>query len=113
MDSGILVAIFVPISMFAMIFGIFYLRSQERMGMIERGMDPRSSVAKPINHSYTLTSGLLLMGAGLGLFLADYIAYQHPESNSTATYMALSALFGGVGLLVAYFIEKKPVKKEE
>ena len=112
MDSGVLVPILVPISMFAMIFGIFYLRSQEKMGMIERGMDPRSSVSKPFNHSYTLTAGFLLAGAGLGLFLADYIANQHPGDNSTATYMSLAALFGGIGLLIAYFVERKSAKKE-
>lgn len=112
MDSGVLVPILVPMSMFAMIFGIFYVRSQERMGMIERGMDPRSSVSKPFNHSYTLTAGMLLMGAGFGLFLASYIAHQNPGDNSVPTYMSLAALFGGVGLTIAYFIEKKSAKKE-
>lgn len=112
MDSGIAVAILVPMSMFAMIFGIFYLRTQEKMGMIERGMDPRSSVSKPFNHSYTLTAGMLLMGAGFGLFLADWISHISTGNDTVATYISLAALFGGVGLTIAYFIEKKSAKKE-
>ena len=115
MDKAVMtIAVLVPISMFALIFGIFYLRAQQRMGMIERGMDPRSSVSKPFNHSYTLTAGLLIMGAGLGLFLADLISQYTPEDyNATAIYMSLTALFGGAGLITAYFIEKKSPKGED
>ena len=111
-EMGVLIPIFIPLAFFAMIFGIFYLRSQEKMGMIERGMDPRTNTPKQFNHSYTLTAGFLLAGAGLGLFLAAYIAHQNPEDNATATYMSLASLFGGIGLVIAYFIEKKSSSKE-
>ena len=111
MEDSVLVAICF-LGFFSLVFGIFYIRNRERMAMIERGMDPRSSVSKPFNHSYTLTTGFLLAGAGLGLFLAEYIANQHPGDNSTATYISLSALFGGIGLLIAYFVERKSEKKE-
>jgi len=114
MDKAVMtIAVLVPISAFALIFGIFYLRSREKMGMIERGMDPTSNKPNSINPSNVLTFGLLLMGAGLGLFFAEYIANQHPGENSTATYMSLTALFGGAGLFIAYLIEKRSTKKEE
>lgn len=113
---GVLIPILVPIAMFALIFGIFYLRNREKMAMIERGMDPRIDTGKPINHSYTLTWGLLLIGSGLGLFLAyiiDMSRYFNPDGNDNpAIYFALIAVFGGAGLFVSYLIEKKDAAKE-
>ena len=113
---GVLVPILVPIAMFAMIFGIIYLSNRERMAMIERGMDPRSS-KKPINRNYVLTWGLLLIGAGLGLFIAymlDHTAFATMNNDGNpAVYFALIAVFGGSGLFVSYLIEKKEAKKLE
>ena len=100
MDShelAILIPILVPISMFTMIFGIVYLNNRERMAMIERGMDPRLN--KPKRSGYntiTLTWGLLLIGAGLGLFLAyilDTTVFNHTgEDNPAVYYTALKKI---------------------
>ena len=114
MDSNslaVLIPIFVPISMFAMVFGIVYLHKRERMAMIERGMDPRSY--KPRSQTYnTLKWGLLLIGAGLGLFLAYILDHTWFESmnrdeNNPAIYFALIAIFGGLGLFISFLIERK------
>ena len=111
---GVLVPILVPIAMFAMVFGIVYLSNRERMAMIERGMDPRSS-KKPINRNYVLTWGLLLIGAGVGLFLAyvlDHTVFAGMNNDDNpAIYFALIAVFGGSGLFISYLIEKKEAKK--
>jgi hypothetical protein len=112
--EAVLIPIFVPLGFFAMIFGIYYLRNSERMAMIERGMDPRTRIAQPVNHNYTLTAGLLLIGAGLGLFIADRISAGMPFGyDPTAIYFSLIALFGGLGLFTAYLIEKREAKKEK
>jgi hypothetical protein len=122
MDSNslaVLIPIFVPISMFAMVFGIVYLHKRERMAMIERGMDPRSY--KPRSQTYnTLKWGMLLIGAGLGLFLAYVLDHTWFESmnrdeNNPAIYFALIALFGGLGLFISFLIERKaePQKIEQ
>jgi hypothetical protein len=113
---GVLIPILVPIAMFALIFGIFYLNNREKMAMIERGMDPRSA-KKPINRNYVLTWGLLLIGAGVGLFLAyilDHTAFANlnRDEDNPAIYFALIAVFGGAGLFMSYLIEKKEAKKE-
>jgi hypothetical protein len=114
MEDGIKVAILVPLSFFALIFGIVYLRSREKLSMIERGMDPRTRIAQPVNRNYTLTMGLLLIGAGLGLFIADRIAVGMPFGyDPTAIYFSLITLFGGLGLFTAYLIEKRDAKKEK
>ena len=119
MDShnlAILIPILVPISMFAMVFGIVYLRNRERMAMIERGMDPRLNKPKSTGYNtYTLTWGLLLMGAGIGLFLAyllDHAVFKAmSEEDNPAIYFALIAIFGGAGLFLSYRIEKGHVDK--
>lgn len=111
---GVLIPILVPIAMFALIFGIVYLRNRERMAMIERGMDPRSE-GKPINRNAVLTTGMLLIGAGFGLFIAyildSTLPWVNERDNNPALYFALIALFGGLGLFTAYLIEKKEASK--
>jgi hypothetical protein len=116
-ELGVLVAILVPIALFAMVFGIVYLAKRERMAMIERGMDPRRY--KPQSAPFqNLKWGLLLIGSGAGLFLAyilDKTAFsrigQMEDGGNTAIYFALIAIFGGLGLFLSYQIEKKEADK--
>ena len=110
MMTGILISL----GLFAMIFGIVYLYKRERMAMIERGMDPRRY--KPQSAPYpTLKWGLLLVGAGSGLFLAfllDRIAFKNDYYDSNpAIYFSMIAIFGGLGLFASYRIEKKDSDK--
>jgi len=118
-ELGVLIPILVPISMFAMVFGIVYLSKRERMAMIERGMDPRLNKPKSSGHNtIALTSGLLLIGAGIGLFLAYWLDHtvfkSFNEEDNPAIYFALIAIFGGAGLFLSYHIEKKDtIKREE
>jgi hypothetical protein len=112
-----LVPIVLFTTMFAMVFGIVYIKSRENMAMIERGMNPRVNNSGPRPFLY-LKYGLLLIGAGIGLFLAYFIdsAYPHkvytPEghvyySDNPAVYFALIGIGGGLGLVISFFIEKK------
>lgn len=105
---GILIPILIPLAFFLTVFGIVYLYKRERMAMIERGMDPRSY--KPQSAPYqNLKWGLLLIGSGLGLFLAyllDRTAFAHEQGND-AIYFSLIAIFGGLGLFISYLVEKK------
>jgi uncharacterized oligopeptide transporter (OPT) family protein len=117
-ELGVLIPILVPISMFTMVFGIVYLRNRERMAMIERGMDPRLNKPKASGYNtYTLTWGLLLIGAGIGLFLAyilDNTAFKgFNEEGEPAIYFALIAICGGAGLFLSYKIEKGHIDKTE
>ncbi|RYG01377.1 MAG: hypothetical protein EOO07_34255 [Chitinophagaceae bacterium] len=114
--AGILIPILVPLGLFAMIFGIFYIRNKERMAMIERGMDPRT--VKPQSAPYqNLKWGLLLIGAGLGLFLASILSNTLfngiIDDENPSIYFGLIFLFGGLGLFISYTIEKKEVLDKE
>lgn len=109
MDKAVMtIAVLVPISFFALIFGIFYLRSREKMGMIERGMDPSAGI-KPLNANYMLRLGLIVIGTGLGFLIATIITRFDDELG--ALYPALMAIFGGGGAILAYVIEKKETNK--
>jgi formate hydrogenlyase subunit 3/multisubunit Na+/H+ antiporter MnhD subunit len=118
-ELGIMMIIIVSVSTLAMIFGIVYLAKRERMAMIERGMDPRRY--KPQSAPFqNLKWGLLLVGAGIGLFLAfvlDHTLFNRvgdmDSTGNLAIYFALVAIFGGLGLFLSYRIEKKEVDKEK
>jgi hypothetical protein len=131
-----LIPMVVCTGMFAMIFGIVYVKSRENMAMIEKGMNPKQKQTKPwpfVNLKY----GLLMIGAGLGLLLAFIVDHAffntaaHTIAHATATatagttpgnnadinikmgddsdslYFALIAIGGGIGLFLSYRIEKK------
>lgn len=108
MDKGV-IALFIPMAFFALVFGVVYLAKRERMAMIERGMDPRRY--KPQSAPYqNLKWGLLLIGAGLGLFIAyllDHTLFKSTMDDNEALYCALIAIFGGCGLFISYRIERK------
>src|ERR1700754_3747729 len=110
-NLGVMAGIIISLGFFAMIFGIFYLYKRERMAMIERGMDPRRY--KPQSAPYqNLKWGLLLIGAGLGLFLAyvlDRTTFKNVDfdDSNVAIYFAMIAIFGGLGLFASYRIEKR------
>jgi hypothetical protein len=116
MGPTILVDLFVPLSFFALIFGIFYIRNRENMALIERGINPR--VKEPTNNSQsTLKYGLLLLGCGLGLLAATLIETYLPAQKLVdaeehpALYFSLIAIGGGLGLVVAHLLEQRSPSK--
>jgi hypothetical protein len=109
--AGILVPILVPLGAFAMVFGIFYLRTRENLAMLEKGKDPRTP--RPYR---SLKTGLLLLGAGLGLLLAYFVDLSTNNfrmHENPAVYFSLIAVGGGVGLICSYAIERKAMLKGE
>lgn len=118
MGPEVLMGITFFITFFGMIFGVSYMRNKENMALIEKGINPRSAKVSP-KPFISLKHGLLLCGAGLGLFLAfmiDQFMLNHKgvltggetyERDFPQIYFALIALFGGLGLVTSYRIEKR------
>ena len=112
--SGELVAITFFIGAFAMIFGIRHLSNKEKMAMIERGIDPGLQKATP-KPFISLKFGLLLVGLGLGLLVAMFSVRgvfgpemtSGEEGQAAAIYFGCIGIFGGLGLIISYFVEKK------
>jgi len=111
------------ISFFACVFGIYYLTTRKNLAMIEKGMNPKEFASRPAPYK-NLKWALLLIGAGVGLFLAymldTYIlqhvvttevfggnTYRHSDEHNPAIYFSLIAIGGGLGLFGSYRIEKK------
>jgi len=99
----------VPISVFLMIIALRYMENRENMSMIERGMDPKSKRDRKLDPSKTLKNGMMFVGAGIGLLLAILITngLNMNDDEGTGIYFALIAIFGGIGMLGAYFYERK------
>lgn len=108
----------VPISLFiggfAMAFGIRYLTSKENMAMIERGINPKEGQSAP-KPFISLKFGLLMVGLGVGLLIALFTVLSTgiSEENGVAVYFGCISIFGGLGLISSYLIEKKWLDKQE
>ena len=111
----------VPVTMFAggfaMVFGIYYLRTRQNLAMIEKGMNPKEFANRPAPYK-NLKWALLLIGAGAGLFIAylldNYMLPQEPMNQfghhgdkNVPIYFSLIAIGGGLGLFGSYKMEKK------
>jgi len=100
-------AILIPLTFSALIFGIVYLYKRENLAMIEKGMNPKDKLYRPAPFR-SLKWGLLLLGAGLGLFIAFFVDLNLPyRVEPVGIYFALIAMGGGLGLIGSYFVEKK------
>src|SRR5574339_54576 len=105
--AEMLVPILVPLGAFAMIFGIFYLRTKENLAMVEKGMNPKDRLNRPAPFR-SLKTGLLLLGAGIGLLFAFFVDINLSyDIEPAGIYFALIAIGGGLGLVGSYFVEKK------
>lgn len=102
----------VPIIMIiGVVIVVIYLRryeNQERMAMIDKGVDAALFTRKPSHVSGALRAALLLVGVGVGILLGHAldIAYDMEEVG----YFAMLFIFGGAGLGAAYVIEEKKRK---
>lgn len=103
---GVMVPIIAIISVFVMIIYLRKYENQERMAMIEKGIDPRIFVNKrPRNAAPVLRASLLLLGIGLGLLVGYFLDY-HFDMEEVA-YFSMLFIFGGIGLGLAYIIEER------
>ena len=91
---------------FAMIFGIYYLKTRQNLAMIEKGMNPKEFADCPAPYK-NLKWAMLLIGAGVGLFLAylldNYVLLsnqtidRYNDERNVPIYFALIAIGGGLG----------------
>lgn len=103
----IAVEILVPLSAFAMVFGIAYLwitaRHRERMAMIERGLDASIFGQRPDGKFKFLKWGFLCVGVGAGV-VAGSILHGLFDMDEAAAIFSMVFLCGGMGML--YFYKK-------
>lgn len=111
-----------------------FARRKERMAMIEKfseGITPQFPkgntfdirILKDLSDgSWSIRIGMLLFGVGLGIVIATIVDLSIINLQDDARkfrntidvlYPACAALFGGLGLIAAYFIEQKKQKKDK
>lgn len=105
--------ILVPMSMFAMIYGIVYIviRKRERLALIEKGVDASLFSGKKKGFS-ELKWGMLFVGIGLGILLGKILA-AYSVLGEQASMFSMICLLGGLSLMIYHFVERNIVKKNE
>ncbi|MBV7270543.1 DUF6249 domain-containing protein [Winogradskyella luteola] len=104
----------IPISLFAAIFGMVYLyfstRNKERLALIEKGADASIfNIGKRAGSSWkviVLNLAFLLMGIGLGVFIAN-ILDTYTGLDEEAVYPAMIFFMAGVGLYIGFTQTRK------
>ena len=103
--------IIVPLIVFATLFGIIYLylstRHKERMHLIEKGAEAsiffssKERRSAPVWKVLILNLSLLLMGVGIGIFIASLLHYNFGVEDDVA-YPGTIFLMAGVGLFIGF-----------
>ncbi len=107
------VAIIVPVvSVLSIVTLIIFIRkfiNDERMAMIEKGVD--SKIFRNTGEFTPLRYGLLFVGAGVGLLMGTVLDAIFMSLNEEAVYFSMLFIFGGGGLFASYQIEQKRRKE--
>ncbi len=105
--------IIVPI-IFGILFGIVYLffstRNKERMALIEKGVgadifNKGKRQTAPIWKVFILNVAVLMMGIGVGIFIASILHYNLGVDEDVA-YPGTIFLMAGIGLFVGFTLTK-------
>lgn len=105
-----------PIFITAIVFGFAYatfdlfVKRKERMAMIEKGVDTPMSPFKPRSGVFALKLGMLFIGVAVGLLLGS-ILVETTSLDDESAYFSMVFLFGGIGLVISHFLEKKEIRE--
>ena len=114
METEVL-AIMIPIvALVGTFIMIVYLRKYEnieRMSMIEKGVDPTLFTKKQRGNSSFPLRASLLM-IGAGLGLLVAYFLDRAYNMEEVAYFSMLFIFGGMGLGAAYLVEEKKIKEE-
>lgn len=111
MQEGILI----PLIIFSAIFGVAYVylttRNKERLALIERGADASlfNSGKKRSMGSIILNLALLAIGIGVGVLVGAGL--EQGGMDGDVSFPASIFIFGGLGLVVSYFVNRKLEKE--
>ena len=107
---GIMLPIIISLAAFIMIVYLRKFQNIERMSIIEKGLSPDLFKSQqPRYSSGTLRAALLMIGVGIG-FLMGYWLDRAFDMEETG-YFSMLFIFGGLGLVLSYFLEESKDKK--
>ncbi|MFY7825595.1 MAG: DUF6249 domain-containing protein [Flectobacillus sp.] len=122
MVSEGMVALLIPIvstvGFFTMIVFLRKFENDEKMAMIAKGIVPPSKSINinpanslNINPANSLRWGLVAVGVGLGLLIGHFLETSLGFDDDVA-YFSMIFVFGGIGLLLSYFLQMKINEKQ-
>lgn len=117
MNGEFLIPIFLFGGTAAVLVVYFNNRHKERMAMIEKGISVSALKGTPMrewlkaNPLSSLKWGLLATFVGLGIFVAEWLDRMFFLHESV--YFATTLVFGGIALIVFYFIANSKMNKED
>ena len=97
------------------ILGLVHLRNRnkERMAILEKGVDPalfKDQFRSPKDVS--LKIGILLIGIALGILTGSLMAHSMNNLPEEVSYFFAIFLFGGISLILSYWVDRKMQKKD-
>jgi ABC-type Fe3+-siderophore transport system permease subunit len=101
-----------PVLVLAIIFGAIYgiiqlnYQHKERKMLLEKGADPSVFNLPRTQKATSLRYGLLLIGIALGILLGSVLTATSTLAQEAA-YFSMVFLFGGIALVVSFFLEKR------
>jgi len=106
-----LVSLLVPISLFAMVFGIVYIvitaNNRQKIAMIEAGMNPKD---QDDDQNNPWSKGYIFVFVPLGIIVGNVLAHYTNILDSREFGLLGAFLFGGLGMLLG---SRQNEKKKE
>lgn len=109
---GIMIPIIGIVGAFIMIVYLRRFENAERMAMIEKGVDPSLFAKKQRSNSSGPLRSSLLF-IGAGVGLLIAYFLDRAYNMEEVAYFSMLFIFGGLGLGAAYLVEEKKIKEEE
>jgi hypothetical protein len=111
-----IVELMIPISFFILAFSIVYVvvtaRHRERIAMIEAGMNPNVAEPKNKQKNNKLNFALLCLFVPLGIYVGVVFSEVYPIMRNKDLGLLFAFLFGGIALLISYFMDSKRENSE-
>lgn len=121
--EGVIVFLMICVTIYAIYYLIITTRHKERMAIMDKDIDPNlvwgyktpKKSNKNIMSVYLLVFlkiGMILIGVGVGLLIANYLHYVLNFEGPIAIGSSITICIG-VSLIIFYFIGKQSQKKME
>jgi len=108
---GVSIPIFITLGVFTMIVLLRRMENQERLKMIEKGMD-LNLTKKEKKSGSALKFALIAVGVGVGLLVGNVLDVYTPLKNEVC-YFSMVFLFGGIGLFIANKMDENKRKNDK
>lgn len=113
MADTILVTLIIFSCIFGVIFTFLTTRNKERLALIENGADAKlfNSGKKFSFGQFILNFALLAIGVGTGVLFGALLERMGLEDG--VAFSSSIFIFGGIGLMVSFFLNRKLAEKED